>query len=107
MSTPIPRDGENETEGAFKVKDVTKDGTRTTAHSEPLELEEGDMESSIEVRDQYAPFPLNDSMIAEDETKILRIRSMFVGVILGAVVNAANVYLGSSRSVRCSVEIGI
>ncbi|KAJ5492409.1 OPT oligopeptide transporter protein-domain-containing protein [Penicillium expansum] len=78
MSTPIPRDGEDETEGAFKVKDVTKDGTHTTAHSEPLELEEGDMESSIE----------------KMKTKILRIRSMFVGVILGAVVNAANVYLG-------------
>ncbi|PYI08796.1 OPT superfamily oligopeptide transporter [Aspergillus sclerotiicarbonarius CBS 121057] len=37
---------------------------------------------------------MNESLVWEDDARILRIRSMFVGVILGAVVNAANVYLG-------------
>ncbi|KAF7549350.1 hypothetical protein G7Z17_g6434 [Cylindrodendrum hubeiense] len=58
------------------------------------ELEEGESEAFLGNRDLYEPFEEHDSLRSEDEENIMRIRSIFVGAILGAVVNAANVYLG-------------
>ena len=45
-----------------------------------------------EVLDLYRPFPVNPDIPEEDT--ILTFRSIFVGCILGALVNASNLYLG-------------
>ena len=46
-----------------------------------------------EVLDLYKPFPINDQIAAEDH--ILTIRAIVTGVILGSLVNASNLYLGT------------
>jgi hypothetical protein len=46
-----------------------------------------------EVLDLYKPFPINDQIPVEDH--ILTIRAVVIGVILGSLVNASNLYLGT------------
>ncbi|KAH7169905.1 OPT oligopeptide transporter protein-domain-containing protein [Dactylonectria macrodidyma] len=60
-----------------------------------VQLKENNDESTPRIHDPYAPFADDLSIeILENEDNILRIRSLVVGIILGGVVNAANVYLG-------------
>ncbi|KZF20443.1 OPT superfamily oligopeptide transporter [Xylona heveae TC161] len=49
-------------------------------------------EEEIEAPDPFKPFP-HDPGVPE-ETNILRVRSIFIGLVCGALVNASNVYLG-------------
>lgn len=45
--------------------------------------------------DLFVPFPVDETLESlEADRGILRVRSVFVGVLLGGIVNAANVYLG-------------
>ncbi|KAJ4180047.1 hypothetical protein NW755_012087 [Fusarium falciforme] len=45
--------------------------------------------------DLFMPFPIDETLESlETGRRILRTRSVFVGVLLGGIVNAANVYLG-------------
>lgn len=45
--------------------------------------------------DLFVPFPVDETLESlETGRRILRTRSVFVGVLLGGIVNAANVYLG-------------
>ncbi|KAI8663302.1 hypothetical protein NCS57_00930800 [Fusarium keratoplasticum] len=45
--------------------------------------------------DLFMPFPIDETLESlEAGRRILRTRSVFVGVLLGGIVNAANVYLG-------------
>lgn len=60
-----------------------------------VDIEDSTSHAFVDVQDIFLPFPTDDDdNVLEDETDILRIRSIFVGVLLGAVVNASNVYLG-------------
>lgn len=46
-------------------------------------------------KDLFEPFPVDETLESlEAGRRILRVRSVFVGVLLGGIVNAANVYLG-------------
>jgi hypothetical protein len=46
-----------------------------------------------EVLDLYKPFPINDDIPFEEH--ILTVRAILTGVILGCLVNASNLYLGT------------
>ena len=43
--------------------------------------------------DLYKPFPINEDVAIEEN--ILTVRAVVVGVILGCLVNASNLYLGN------------
>jgi hypothetical protein len=43
--------------------------------------------------DLYKPFPINDDIAIEEN--ILTVRAVVVGVVLGCLVNASNLYLGN------------
>lgn len=47
--------------------------------------------------DPFIPLPDDDSIPEETNSQILTIRAVVVGCVLGALVNASNVYLGKSR----------
>ena len=49
-----------------------------------------------EKEDLFKPFPLDPSH--QVETRILTIRALVVGLVLGSLVNASNVYLGKFAS---------
>ena len=55
-----------------------------------VDVEESDEDKII---DPYVPFPVDPN--APVEGKILRIRSIVLGLICGSLVNASNVYLGT------------
>jgi hypothetical protein len=46
-----------------------------------------------ETPDLYKPFPVDETIPVEDH--ILTIRGVVVGIILGSLVNASNLYLGT------------
>lgn len=66
-------------------------GTKDEKHAV---LSIGSSDDELEVFDPFVPFP-HDPGVPE-ENNILRIRSIVLGCILGALVNASNVYLGES-----------
>jgi len=80
--------------GAYDTKDVKVDVEDAAGPSEDLSNPiQGDT-TELD-RDVFVPFPIELENL-EDEDKILRMRSILVGAMLGGVVNAANVYLGMS-----------
>lgn len=61
-----------------------------------IDIQDGTSEFEPPIVDPYVPLPDDPRPEAtEDEDNILRIRAIFVGAILGGVVNAANLYLGT------------
>lgn len=46
--------------------------------------------------DPFVPFPVDPNAPEEPYDRILTIRALAVGCILGALVNASNVYLGTA-----------
>lgn len=54
-----------------------------------VEVDEAEEDKII---DPFVPFPIDPD--APEERKILRIRSIVLGLICGCLVNASNVYLG-------------
>ncbi|GKT97689.1 OPT oligopeptide transporter [Colletotrichum tofieldiae] len=74
----------------FPVREKT--GAATISQSS---TNENGQSSELVMSDNlFDPFPTGDMPQEEDETNILRIRSILLGAILGGIVNAANVYLG-------------
>jgi hypothetical protein len=51
-----------------------------------------DIDEEIEEIDLYRPLPM-DPHLAPEQT-ILTFRALFVGIVLGSLVNASNLYLG-------------
>ena len=47
--------------------------------------------------DPFVPFPIEPHL--PEEKNVLTFRAVFIGCLLGALVNASNVYLGTSTSV--------
>lgn len=64
----------------------------------PVERREGDASSlkeelqEAEKEDLFKPFPIDPTHQVEE--RILTIRALLVGLVLGSLVNASNVYLG-------------
>lgn len=54
----------------------------------------GELES-----DPFVPFPVDSTVPVEPHDRILTIRAITVGCILGGLVNASNVYLGTLKAV--------
>lgn len=46
--------------------------------------------------DPFVPFPVDPNAPEEPHDRILTVRAIAVGCILGALVNASNVYLGTA-----------
>lgn len=46
--------------------------------------------------DPFVPFPVDPKAPVEPHNRILTVRALAVGCILGALVNASNVYLGTA-----------
>lgn len=53
-----------------------------------------DIKEEEEVMDLFKPFPIDHSHAVEE--RILTVRSLVTGIILGSLVNASNLYLGRS-----------
>jgi hypothetical protein len=70
--------------GEFPMHPAPRAGHDQNSLKEELIQEEG--------VDLYKPFPIDDTIAVEDN--ILTIRSVLVGIILGSLVNASNLYLG-------------
>lgn len=69
-----------------KVSPDEDDGSHSIAMPGEVLLTEEDL---------FMPFPIDETLESlETGRRILRTRSVFVGVLLGGIVNAANVYLG-------------
>jgi hypothetical protein len=66
-----------------------KDGLRQSSEEKRDEM--GEL-SEDAISDLYVPLPMDLGL--EPETNILTFRAVFVGIILGALVNASNLYLG-------------
>lgn len=47
--------------------------------------------------DPFVPFPIDPLAPVETHNQILTVRAIVVGCILGGLVNASNVYLGTSK----------
>ena len=74
-------------------------------HTQATKIIIEDQVSQIVVDDAFSPFPV-DPLVddLEDEGNILRLRSIVVGAILGAVSNAANVYIGWYPTCSASIK---
>ena len=69
-----------------------------TAPAHVIEHEQHDQSSQEEplqeeVLDLYKPFPIAEGTLLEDH--ILTIRAVTVGIVLGSLVSASNLYLGT------------
>lgn len=64
-----------------------------------IDEDEEQSETIVLGQDLFQPFPVDEELEQmEDEDNILRVRCIFVGAVLGGVVNAANLYLGTKHS---------
>ena len=86
-----------------KAKDVghhhealdSKAANITAYQVEPIQGETHSLKDELlqdEELDLFKPFPIDESHPVEDH--ILTIRSLVTGIVLGALVNASNLYLG-------------
>ncbi|RVD80561.1 uncharacterized protein DFL_008456 [Arthrobotrys flagrans] len=76
-------------DGAVNEPTIEKRDSIVPSEGVPEDLKEELEQTHIDV---YAPFPIDEN--AKEEGNILTIRALFVGCVLGALVNASNVYLG-------------
>lgn len=95
VTGPIPQDATLNAE-----KDVSHTQTNMSDIDEKLRhgkespvLSDDRSEQSPAVLDPFIPFPQDPGV--PEEGNILRIRSLVLGSICGALVNASNVYLGT------------
>ncbi len=80
---------------AQPVVDEKKGGHEEVTHTVDLtntKSESGGSTDEDAVEDLYVPLPRNTAL--PDEDHILTIRAISVGIVLGALINASNLYLG-------------
>ena len=85
--------------GEFSANPAVRTISCTRLYADPLKPRGKHDQNSLnaelleeEPLDLYKPFPITEDIVIEDN--ILTIRAIFVGVILGSLVNASNLYLG-------------
>ena len=66
---------------------------KSTAFKDGVAVEVDETEED-KLPDPYVPFPIDPGV--PEEKKILRTRSIVLGLICGCLVNASNVYLGTT-----------
>jgi hypothetical protein len=71
---------------SYEEKVDIKDDTESIADGHGDEVE----------TDPFVPFPVDPNAPVEPRDRILTVRAVVVGCILGGLVNASNVYLGTS-----------
>lgn len=64
-------------------------------HDRDVKLEVTSGEEELEEEDLYLPLKMDDSI--PHEPNPLTIRAVVVGIMLGCLVNASNLYLGTSK----------
>lgn len=91
------RQYEIESEGGFPLTPVStgsKDGLRQRGVGLREEMESEETEEYEVESDPFVPFPDEPGIADEREGEILTVRAVVVGCVLGALVNASNIYLG-------------
>lgn len=69
-------------------------------HDEKIDIKEEAESVDDELEsDPFVPFPVDPNAPVEPHDRILTFRAIAVGCILGALVNASNVYLGMPKSI--------
>lgn len=111
--SPEAKQGKSDVNASGLERSTTSPEQTTAAEGSPdhavVKILSQEADGAFTVQDPYVPLPVDfDLEMAEDEENILRIRSIFVGAMLGGVVNAANLYLGgclwSSTCPPCQVS---
>lgn len=72
------------------------------AHQDPYDAKADIKDETDSVHDEaesdpFVPFPIDPNAPVEPHDRILTVRAVLVGCILGGLVNASNVYLGTSK----------